>query len=413
MDKTDNTMPRNRRPSAAIGLSRRQHGVIAPLTAVAMLGLLAMVGLALDMGHAYLNRTRLQNSLDAAALSGAKTLDETGDTGLAEAAARAAFTRNADADGNAELQSVGDGDVDISFSPTLDPFNAGGASPRFIRAAVDSFVLPSWLIQVIGIPNKTVGASAVAGPSPVLREVCDIAPVAVCADPAEDPADGGSYWGYTINGPETVLKTGSGTKDWAVGAGNYQNIEVGCGPGGNCIRESMAGAYDGCATVGNTTTTKPGNNVGPNAQGLNTRLGCPPPGCGGLDTSLYKPDVITNTKPDGANQYPDTWDQYQANRLDSSTWDYAPPAGEFERRILKVPIINCTGTTNGAGTVTILGVGCFFITRPVANNGQQEIYGQFLGECEGSGTPGLNPVLGPGPHTIILYKDFTDGNVDS
>jgi hypothetical protein len=412
MDKAYNSMQGKRRPSAAVGPSRRQRGVIAPLTAAAMLGLLAVVGLALDMGHAYLNRTRLQNALDAAALSGAKTLDETGDAGLAEAAARAAFTSNADADGNAELQSIGGGDVDVSFSPTLDPFNAGGAPPRFVRVAVDSFAMSSWLIQAIGIPNKTVGGSAVAGPSSVLREVCDLAPIAPCADLAEDPSDGGSYWGYQINGPEVVLKTGSGAKDWDVGPGNYQNIEIGCGPGAACVREGMAGAYNACLTVGETTTTKPGNNVGPNAQGLNTRLGCPPPGCGPLknESDVYKPDVIVDTKPDG---YPDTWDQYQADRKDPSAWDNPPPEGEFERRILKVPIISCTGTTNGAGTVTILGVGCFFITRPAAQNGHQEIYGQFLGECAGTGTPGPKPTLGPGPHTIILYKDFTGGNVDS
>ncbi|MGZ5055217.1 MAG: TadE/TadG family type IV pilus assembly protein, partial [Methylobacter sp.] len=96
-----------------------QRGAILPLVAIGMAALLAMGGLALDMGHGYLNKTRLQNVLDAAALSGAKTLDQTTNTGMATTAAQTAFTMNANASGNAELQNIAIGNVTIEFSDTL------------------------------------------------------------------------------------------------------------------------------------------------------------------------------------------------------------------------------------------------------------------------------------------------------
>ncbi len=51
-----------------------QQGVILPLLAIGMVFLIAMAGLALDGGHMMLNKTRLQNTVDAAALTAAKHL---------------------------------------------------------------------------------------------------------------------------------------------------------------------------------------------------------------------------------------------------------------------------------------------------------------------------------------------------
>jgi hypothetical protein len=53
---------------------RRQRGIAMVLFSVGLVVIMAMAGLALDMGHAYVNKTRLQNAIDAAALSGASAL---------------------------------------------------------------------------------------------------------------------------------------------------------------------------------------------------------------------------------------------------------------------------------------------------------------------------------------------------
>ena len=64
----------------------RQRGAVLVLVAVGMLAIIGMAGLALQSGHLFVNKTHLQNALDAAALSAAKTLNndgtvETGESG--------------------------------------------------------------------------------------------------------------------------------------------------------------------------------------------------------------------------------------------------------------------------------------------------------------------------------------------
>ena len=66
------------------GYGGRQRGIVAVVVAIGLLGLLAMVGFALDSGHLILNKSRLQNTVDAAALSAAKVLDETGSEAQAD-----------------------------------------------------------------------------------------------------------------------------------------------------------------------------------------------------------------------------------------------------------------------------------------------------------------------------------------
>ncbi|MDH3821699.1 MAG: pilus assembly protein TadG-related protein, partial [Gammaproteobacteria bacterium] len=87
-----------------MNLRQKQKGAVGILVLAGMVALLAMAGLALDSSHAMLNKTRLQNAVDAAALSGAKELDLTGkDELLARAAAEASFAANSTASGNAEM----------------------------------------------------------------------------------------------------------------------------------------------------------------------------------------------------------------------------------------------------------------------------------------------------------------------
>ena len=56
----------------AVASPRKQDGVVAVLVLVSLIAMLGMVGLALDGGHGMLNKSRLQNVTDAAALASAK-----------------------------------------------------------------------------------------------------------------------------------------------------------------------------------------------------------------------------------------------------------------------------------------------------------------------------------------------------
>ena len=160
------------------------------LVAVGIAALILCAALALDVGHTFLNKTRLQNTVDAAALAAAKELDNTGDTTLATAEAMQAFGNNAAAAGNSELNASygggsGDIQVTIEYSATLPPFTPGSATGPYVRVRATGFVLPAWFATVGGITEKTVSASAVAGPRTLTvgSTVCNIAPMMVCGHP--------------------------------------------------------------------------------------------------------------------------------------------------------------------------------------------------------------------------------------
>ena len=91
------------------GSHNRQRGVAMPLVVIAMVAMLAIAGLALDSSHAFVNKTRLQNTADAAALAAAKVYDQTADTIPSTAAANSVFGLNTDGSGNFEIDSSYDG----------------------------------------------------------------------------------------------------------------------------------------------------------------------------------------------------------------------------------------------------------------------------------------------------------------
>lgn len=422
---------------------RSQRGAVAVLVAIAMGALIMAAGLALDMGHVFLNKTRLQNTVDAAALAAAKSLDENGNTDLARQEALQAFASNAAATGNAELATAydsgegGEGDIQVTveFSETLPPFDTGALNGPYVRVRATGFVLPPWLARVGGILEKRVAASAVAGPR-ILNSgsvVCNVAPMMVCGDPAA-----GGSWGYTNNAPQ-VLKKGAGGQS-EVGPGNFQLIQLG-GPGAAIVRQSMAGSYSACLAGGTTIQTQPGVEAGPVAQGLNTRFG-DYRGPMSNAQATYPPDVIVDAQEpalravervardpsQGYDIYQDTnridadniadllydYDEYVVDLEDPENYDYDPineggtpgEGGAFGRRVLAVPVGDCTGTVGGSGSVPLLGFACFFLLAPAEQQGSNAfVYGQFVEDCAVTGTPGPNPVANNGPAIIQLYRD--------
>ena len=388
-----------------MSIKKTQQGAVLVVFVAAAAVLIGMAGLALDMGHLFLNKTRLQNALDAAALSGAKTLNDGASVTDAETDAIATFNLLTDSEmAAANLVPT------VDFSVSSRPFNPGAIAPdaRFVRVTVADFSMDAWLTRILpGIDGtQSVAGMALAGPSPPLStagQVCDIAPILMCGDPADTDCSDGACYGYNMGSEEEIeLKTNSKNAkadDWIVGPGNFQLIELGCGPGGNCVREALAGGYSGCATGDGTVPTKPGNTVGPTAQGFNTRFGIYQ---GGMSASDYPPDTVTYDDA-GAFWHSDYVDRQANGPLDN------PSNGVPLRRILTVPIGNCTGTTNGSGDVDVLGFGCFFMTQPTDHSGQtQTIYGQLIADCNAEGEIPETPPPGTGGPVlfkIVLYND--------
>jgi Flp pilus assembly protein TadG len=406
-------------------LGGRQKGVVAILVAIGLLALLAMVGLALDSGHAMLNKSRLQNTVDASALAAAKVLDSTGSEANADAVARDVFNLNAA--NLPELTRVMNGaDLTIQFSNTLNPWAPGTAPANYVRVIADDFTMWTSFTSLVGITETRMAASAVAGPSAPVgntegNEACDLTPMMVCADmSAGAPGDFG-YTGENV----TLLKMASNVTG-PIGPGNFQLFELG-GAGANIVRQNLAGAYNQCIDPGGEITTKPGNNTGPTAQGLNTRFGKYQGG--GMNSTQFPPDKVTtqpspdmdtagdppyvilrgtgNTQVTDINQVDYTYEDY-AEDLESGPFDF--PNGVAKRRVLAVPFVDCSTAVNGQGTIPVVGLGCFFLLQEVIQKGNEDfVFAQYIGDCGAGGTPGPEPNPNPeenlGVYKIVLHND--------
>ncbi|WLG43598.1 TadE/TadG family type IV pilus assembly protein [Pseudomonas sp. FP1740] len=421
---------------------RRQEGAVSVLMVIALAAIAMMAALALDGGHMMLNKTRLQNAVDAAALSGAKTLSQVeGGTSMASATRTAALNtlmQNANATGNNELATAIGGNpgtfavVELS-SRVYGPFSyPGPLDAKYVRVSVPNYSLTGFFwgfVQSFGaVGNKAVAAIATAGPSPT--NPCDLAPLMICGDATKyDPA-AGMFWGFQF-GDLQVLKSAAGNTS-AIGPGNFQLLDF--GSGGSSVREDLAGGGSVCRNVGDTVNTSPGNTVGPASQGLNTRFGIYN---GPVSASDYPPDLVTSSS-SPAITYNDSVTPAQtlykgqpvtssngnltagSNAiLDYNDWKASVAAcvagsgsgcqsnGVFERRMLKVVVGDCTGKQGGSTTIPVLGFGCYFVVQPMSSGGTQaQIFGQFVKECEGDNVTGPSPSTDSGPQIIQLYKTY-------
>lgn len=429
-------------------MAKRQKGAVSVLMAISLVAITMMAALALDGGHMLLNKTRLQNAVDAAALSGAKTLSQvTGGTNVASTTRTAALntlTQNAIAVGNDELEAAVDGDpgafavVELAAS-VYGPFTyPGPTDAKYVRVSVPNYQLTGFFwgaVQALGaggVGDKAVAAIATAGPSPT--SPCDLAPLMVCGDSTQYDPSAGMFWGYRFGDLE-VLKTAAGNSS-PIGPGNFQLLDF--GSGGSTVREDLAGGGSICRDVGDNVQTAPGNKVGPTSQGMNTRFGIYN---GPVSASDYPPDLVTSSSTPGM-KYNDAVTpprvEYQGQPVTSSNgslsaggngildyndWRASTAAcvagsgsgcqsgGVFERRMLKIVIGNCTGKDGGSSSIPVLGFGCYFVVQPLDAGGKDsEIFGQFVQECEGDNVAGPNPSTDSGPQIIQLYKTYLNGS---
>lgn len=422
---------------------RRQEGSVSVLMVIALAAMAMMAALALDGGHIMLNKTRLQNAVDAAALSGAKTLSQVeggvNSASTTRTAALYTLTQNANATGNNELATAVGGNagafavVELASS-VYGPFSyPGPTDAKYVRVSVPSYSLTGffWNFAQIfgagGLGTKAVAAIATAGPSPT--SPCDLAPLMVCGNPTQYDPDAGMFWGFQF-GDLQVLKTAAGNSS-PIGPGNFQLLDF--GSGGNAVREEMAGGGKVCRNVGDNVTTEPGNKVGPASQGLNTRFGIYQ---GPVSAADYPPDMVT-TSSNPAITYDGTVAKYQGQAVTSSNGDLTAGGsaildyndwrasvaacvaggtgcesnGVFERRMLKIVVGNCTGKQGGSTSIPVLGFGCYFVVQPMSGGGTDaEIFGQFVQECEGDNVAGPTPSTDSGPQIIQLYKTYLNGS---
>ena len=416
----------------------KKKGIITPLFALSVVAVFSMIALAVDLGNAYLNKSRLQNLVDALALSAAVTLDQTGgNTTTAESDALITFNEFvASGTGNAPLSNniTFLTDIDFTYSELWAGAyipSPGPANPSFVRVAITSFPSTVFFGGIFNVSSMNVTASAVAGPLAI--QPCDIFPIGVCgtgdgadcsalnsdtcfglpvhnapaaSDPLcinQDPTDQSHC---TLN---LLHESGGGTD---IGPGNFNLLAL-AGTGASVLRDAFAGGFDDCNALNDagTVETKTGVDWGPVRQGINTRFGIHENLMRGTE-AIYPPDYyvadstytdnLTGTCTSGFCEYQDK---------------YGPPAmlaerndGKAKRRVIGVPVISCDGEQNGSGDVPLLGLICMFLSEHIPLSG--EISGNIkpivaeiapIEQCDLGGVPTATTNFGV--TDIYLYKD--------
>jgi len=377
----------------------RQRGIAIPIIAIMMLTMIAMIGLALDTGSAFLNNTRLQNAVDSATISAAVKLNIDPDRNTADATAAgiAIFTQYISESNKSYIANhYKPGNLVFEFSRTYYPdFVPGSAEPAFVRVTYDSGTnFKTYFMNILGVDSVTLDVTAVAGP---VGLNCNVLPIAICAtmnnnDPTDpnpidsDCSDDGCF-GYTFFEPMDLIwkadcKPSGCTEDDNLDAGNFGLINLPGLKGGNDIREAFAEGVNSC--VSDTVDTKPGLTWGAVKQGIADRIN------GDTKTGSY-----TSTSGNFQNYL-------------AATPDNLPPEGTGINLYREQPVIiaDCRGKQNGSSNLPILSLGCVFITEPASNEGADKVLNaELTKECPGSGLiDALNPSL-IGPYKIILYKD--------
>ena len=409
---------------------KKQQGLVAVMITAALLVFLAVSALAIDINHMVVNKTRLQNAVDSAALAAATILDNSKDKDAVDAEVGTALNAMAASTGNQEIDfSTASINIDYSNDPQDFTGSAtfGANNDVYVRVRVDALEMDEFFIQLFGL-EKVVSASAVAGPSSGLA-YNNVVPIGVCIGDGTSDNDVNedgyhdetgeeitNVFGYEV-GTVHALKVGDSSLS-EMGNGNYHLLDF--GSGGNTIKEGLGGSYDQPVKIGEDITTKPGGTVGPTGDGLNTRFG---DYGGGLSASDYPSDYVT-TEPTneitidantGEITFDDSYD-YAQYKLDTNACIASGGAGCASngvawRRILPIPMVDCSGKSGGSTDFTVNKIGCFFLLQKAPTNspGTPAVFGEFIHSCSVTGGSSSNQSTTEGAYRIVLYKDPDSG----
>jgi hypothetical protein len=400
---------------------KRQRGAAMLLLVIAGAALLGVVGLALDASHLGYMKARLQATVDAMALSAAKRLDQVGEPSAACDAALEIMDANAE--DFRELSDASPPSISCEYSASAVPFVSGSTPARYVRVRIAGLETGASLSRVLGFGTLEVTASAIAGPSASVAELCSFLPVAVCG--SNTPP----YYGFTP-GNVYVLK---GKKNLQEGKelGDFHLLVPGNDEGK--LRQAFAGGYADCQAVpSQDVPINTGAKTGQVTQGVNTRFNEYKPS-GQLDDKDYPPDVLIieprpllkvdkfGTIQQGSNPDPiitgreiivnegvkDLRKTYLDRLKNPQDYDIpplpAPGRGVLLRREVAVPIADCA--TLSGSSVNLIGAGCFFLLQKMGDGANAStLFGEFLTDCEAAGRPGSGGGTG-GPYVIQLLRD--------
>lgn len=184
----------------------RQGGAVAVIVGISIFLLVGFLAMVIDLGHLYIAKTGLQNAADAAALSGAKELNETpaGVTSAKDRAIEAAGKNTFFGDvigSNIGYQPVSLSEANIKFSNspyTPDPdwisYTAALSAPSglyFIKVDTGQQNLHTLFAVIWNIFNMSTYGRAVAG-----HLETPIAPIGICAINLTDNNGNSDEYGF-------------------------------------------------------------------------------------------------------------------------------------------------------------------------------------------------------------------------
>lgn len=368
------------------------------LTLVFLFGLFGAIGLATDSGHVLVNKTRLQNALDAAALSAAIAVngDPAHNTANATTAGKATFDLFKGTTGNSELSGISANSLTFQYSKYLTPFTPGTAPPSFVRVSTNALPVAPILIQVVGGGTVNVGAQATAG---ILGQNCNLVPLVIC--PTAGMPTGCNATGcngipfntrFCLKGGTAAAKTET-CQDTSIPNGNFGLLRFDGMSGGNDIKNLLSGAVNTCA---NTATWENGNKVGPVSQGIEGRFDGDKVNTEYFPSPGYVPGQQSNLYQQYDNRY----------KQNPPSWDN--PNGKEKYRVVQVPVVNDCNSS----TVTITASTCLFMSQQATHTGtSNEIYGELLSTCNAPGVVSPTNSVIFGPTKVVLFK--TAGSQDS
>ncbi len=354
--------------------------VVVAMTIVAMVG---MVGLAIDLGQMFVSRTEAQNGADACALAAVADLHDgtANPTELAEAAGRTV----------AALHKVGlqthaltgtATPVTITFSQAAaGPFVSGAGltgpqatAMKYVRCEVTySGIKPIFLKVLNSLPGVNIGdqsvkAIAVATLLPS-QGSCAI-PIALCTADAVPSNVGKWFPGPLQPGPDAELISGNfGWVDLTPGGKGTADIGSQIKSSGVCELPEIGTPV---AVAGNRTAL---------AAQFNSRFGiyfgAVSPGDSPPDRSGYAYTKLTwSSMQDAFPNFParrTANDPYQGNTAagltaqggdDPKLKPYLEEYGQ-DRRVVVVPVVDCTSEGKAVQNATITGWGCVFLLHPM------------------------------------------------
>jgi len=361
---------------------KRERGSILATSAIAMMAVLLAVGLGVDISRFYLVKTELQNGADAAALAAVSALNG-GPLGIDTAVKRV----TEETVNKYDFNKTGIKITNIEFSPSLEGgyMPASGAKAagtvstiRFVRVTTEpSAVGVSFAAVVLG-SSKDLTATATAGYSAPLCDICNFLPVTVID------------YGTPITAGETyTFRAQSGA---TISPGNYQILAL-AGAGGNDARVGLGAGVDACAGPGATYAidTKTGVTAGAVRQGVNTRFD-------EYTSASVNPDDMP---PDLNIQENITYDQYKAGFPSKSPTH----TGFANRRVVYIPIVKAEEFDQGKNVVKFNRIGQFFLQTKVGGSGNGDLRVEYIDDITvGIGSYSAGCTVSPLLTTPVLYK---------